>query len=173
MNSRVPLVILTAFVTFLLTSALWIAGGWFLYQRFGEESGDLLVNDPPDFVVRLEHPEPIRVGDTFPLRIAVSNPSEVAIELGSIDVYDSLLEGFELLGTSPQPVDRMAILDFQSFGLDQRLEPGDRFEFELSLQATTVGTWTGDIDACTPEEDFVTEVAALVVLAAEAAGEAP
>ncbi len=156
MKSRVILVLVTAIVTAVLTSALWIAGlavtSW--YFNTGQ----------PQFVVTVDAPAQVKVGDEAVLTMKARNPTDQPIELGSIDVYDSLLDGFQVLSTRPKPDDRAHHVAFETFYFRRTLGPDEEFEATVRLKAVKPGLWSGDVDFCTPEEKFVTAVATIRVI---------
>ena len=92
--NKLKTIAVTGTITFFATSAFWIAGLALLYGYF---------MDPPSFAVTIEAPKEIQKEEIFTVSINVANPSEEKITLGSIDVYDSLLKGFEIIKIEPNP----------------------------------------------------------------------
>jgi hypothetical protein len=151
MKSRLAPVIITAavtaVVTAVLTSIFWLTGAVIAYRHFGK--------DAPAFAVNAEAPQEVALGKTFTLKLRVSNPSDEELELGSIDVYDSLLNGFTVVRVQPKPTDQDHFFDFSTFYFSKSLVPGESFSVSLVLKAEEPGIWTGNVDFCTPEESYV------------------
>jgi hypothetical protein len=148
MKSRATLIIVTAVISVVVTSALWLSGIVLAYRFF--------TDDPPPFAMVIDAPQEATVGETITLNLKVSNPTDERLQLGSVDVYDSLLDGFTLIKLNPEPNERDHTLDFSTFYYSKPLNPGESFAVSLDLKATQPGVWTGDVDFCTPSEEFVT-----------------
>jgi len=155
MKSRTLTIVVTALVTAVVTSAVWVLGIAIAYRYF--------ISEPPPFAVQVDRPGEVKLGETVELRVKVSNPTQADLELGSIDVYDSLLEGFTLVETEPTPTEKSHVLDFSSFYFSRVISPGKTLEVIFRLKAAKAGTWTGDIDCCTPGEKFVTTSVTMLV----------
>jgi len=147
-------VLVTIVVTFFTTSALWIAGLFLLYSHFIQSA---------DFAVSIAAPDEVARGEVFTLSVEVSNPSDQPIVLGSIDIYDSLLDGFEILAINPQPTDTDPGFGFHTAYFSKALRPGEIFKVTYDLKGIKPGLWIGDIDSCTPQEQFVTNSTAIMV----------
>ena len=156
-QSRIGLVFLTAGITAFITSALWIGVGAVAYWYFFDEQ--------PPFVVKIDSPDTATTGERINLIVEVSNPTDENLELGSIDIYDSLIDGFVILTAVPSPDSRDDSLGFTSLYYSRSLAPGASFKANLALEARGVGVWTGDIDCCTPLGKFVTTSHTIVVTA--------
>jgi len=157
--SKANTIIITGVVTFVLTSALWVAGIAGLYWYF--------VASPPSFSVQIETPSEVQLEEEFLMVVTVTNPSDEDAELGSIDIYDSLLDGFEILHVLPEPTDRADYFDFHTAYFNTRLAPGESETYSYTLRAKEEGLWVGDIDCCAPNEKFVTTSKAITVSAAQ------
>jgi len=159
--NKTSLVVLTAFITFICTSILWVGVGvvgyraWLgLDEWFGEEV----------FGIELEAPMAVKMDDVFSLKVKATNITEEFAELGSIDVYDSFLEGFEVLGVSPSSKSESGLFGYRSFYFDGlRMRPGESTTVTFELKAVKPGMWQGDVDCCTPSESFSSEAAAILV----------
>ena len=148
MSKTILAIIITFVVTFIGTSLLWGA-----VILFGMST---LSGSAPDFRVQIDAPDMVQVSETFQVVVSVTNPTDHTVEIGSIDVYHSFLEGFEFVGASPAPADVEDIWDFKTFWFNHTLDPGERRDYALDLRALTPGVWSGDVDVCTPEENFIT-----------------
>lgn len=160
MKSTFSTILLTAIITVILTSAVWIGviSAGFLYYN-----SEYFVGIPADFSVEIESPDQVDVGEEFSLVVNVSNPSEDKLTLGSIDIYDTLLDGFQVLEVSPKPSDRDSIFEFSSFYFSEALQSQESVAITFKLKGSKAGVWSGDIDCCTPFEQFVTTSKTIVV----------
>jgi hypothetical protein len=113
--------------------------------------------------VNVDSPNKAVLREEIQLVIDVSNPTGDDIELGSIDLYNGLLDGFDVTSITPTPLNRENIFNFTSLSYDKTLSPSDNFTVTLTLLPTQVGVWSGDIDCCTPSENFVTSTQTIVV----------
>ena len=155
MKSQAALVIVTVVVTAIVTSLLWVVGVAVVYWQFSASQ--------PPYMVAVEAPEVVEPGATFGLRLQVRNPTDGQLELGSIDIYDSLLDGFRLAAVEPAPTHREHTLNFTSLYYNHTLDPGAAFVVDCQLEAVRGGVWTGDVDFCTPSENFVTSTVTIRV----------
>ena len=153
-------IIITSAITFVATSAIWIAGILFYIVDFTYFAGFM---DSASFSVEVQAPEKVKIEETFNLTVSVSNPSEETITLDSIDIYDSLLDGFEIISIEPEPDDVSRLFDFHTIFLDYELAPGENIIVTYTLKAREPGLWTGDIDCCTPNQQFVTVIKGILV----------
>lgn len=159
--SKTSAVILTAFITVICTSLLWMGVGVVAYKAW--MSTDEWIGEDL-FSVELEAPAMVKVGELVTMQVTATNISEDLQTLNSIDIYDSLLDGFELVRVSPKTNDDTNIFDFRSFYFDDlRLKPGESTTVTFELKAVKPGTWQGDVDCCTPMESFSTAIATIMV----------
>ncbi|MDR1283643.1 MAG: hypothetical protein LBK99_22905 [Opitutaceae bacterium] len=178
--------ILTIVVTFIATSLFWIAGLALcaflvfvpLLKKTGampslfpspEEPPSVVASDSgpsadlPPFQVQIEYPARVAHGETFRLAIRTANPHTSRTTLESIDIYDSLLSGFEIVEVSPAAEAPQKTLDFHSFYFNRPLQPSDSLDVVFTLKAKRKGFHGGDIDVCTPMQDFATLSTGIVV----------
>ena len=152
--NKTKIIVTTSLITFFTTSALWVAGVVLLAYYF---------MDSPNFSVTVESPTEVKREEVFTISIDVNNPSDDSITLGSIDIYDSLLEGFEIIKIEPNPEETDSIFGFHTAYFNHVLNPRESFRSTYTLRAETAGLWIGDIDCCTPSEKFVTTSRAIRV----------
>lgn len=159
--SKISAVLLTAIISVVCTSIVWVGIGALVYKTW--LSDDPLLSAEP-FVVELEAPSTAAVGEVFTMNVTATNTGEKDTTLGSIDIYDTFLDGFEVVGVMPKPERDNAIFDFHSYYFDGiRLQPGESASVSFELKAAKPGKWQGDVDCCTPMENFSTAVAWIVV----------
>jgi len=164
--SKTSAVILTAFITIILTSMAWFAIGVVAYKAWLSE--DSWMGDEP-FIVVLDAPATANMDEVITLKVTATNIGEDTATLGSIDVYDTFLEGFDVVRITPKPKNESGIFGFQSYYFDGFLmEPGESATVSFELKASKAGTWEGDVDCCTPLENFSTAVATITVTDAAA-----
>ncbi|EIP98324.1 hypothetical protein OpiT1DRAFT_02780 [Opitutaceae bacterium TAV1] len=178
---------LTIVVTFIATSLFWLAGialcTFLFLVPLLREAGvmpSLLFSssdDPPSIVasdsgpsadlppfqVQVDYPARVAHGETFRLAIRTANPHTSRTTLESIDIYDSLLSGFEIVEVSPAAEAPQKTLDFHSFYFNRPLPPSDSLDVVFTLKAKRKGFHGGDIDVCTPAQDFATISTGIVV----------
>lgn len=150
-----PLVILTAMISTVVVSALWIACIAVFYFNTSE-------NDPA-FAVKMTVPPQATVGDEILFQVEVTNPTDSALELDSIDFEDSLLEGFKVTSVYPAPTDSFSIIGATSYSFSKTLSAGETFELSFLLEAVKPGIWTGDVDLCDSSQSYITSSATVRV----------
>ncbi len=141
-------VVITTFLTFLITSFVWVGVGTVIYH--------VLTREPPGFEVVIEHPDSVELNEDFLLVVKVKNPMGGSLNLGSVDFYDDLLDGFEVLSVDPKPNSKQKLFGFTSYYFRTARKSSSEFVLTLNLRAKEAGEWAGDIDCCTPLENFVT-----------------
>lgn len=147
--------VIAVVITFVATTILWIGiiiGLYWFY--FG--------NEPP-FRVALNHPTEVALGSEFAVAVTVENSSGEQATLGSIDIYNSLLDGFELISSRPAFVGIDDVLNFHTLWYQAALQPDSPQTFTLTLRATRPGRHGGQLDVCTPTEVCTTVYATIAV----------
>lgn len=137
-----------ALISAAVTSLIWAAGIAIAYFYF--------FGAPPPFQVKVDAPPSASVDDSFEIAIHATNPSADEMVLDSIDIYSSLLEGFDLISVTPTPSSQKKIINFQSFSFSQSVASNDTLTVIVSLKAKKEGYFAGDIDVCTPAQKFTT-----------------
>ena len=147
--------VITVAITFVATTILWIGiiiGLYWFY--YGSE---------PPFRVALSHPTEVTLGSEFGVAVTVENSSDEPATLGSIDIYDSLLNGFELVSSRPAFVGIDDVLNFQTLWYHAELQPDAPLSVTLTFRATQPGRHGGQLDVCTPTEVCTTVYATIAV----------
>jgi len=149
-------ILITAFITMAVTSLVWLGIGgtayWFMYR------------DSPQFGLSVAHPETVLVGEVFTVKVTVKNDGSEDMKLGDLDIYEGLLDGFEIVSVDPKPRTVEKIIGYMSHDFSRSLAPAERFEIRFELRAKGAGLWGGDIDACTPSMNLVTHYTEIEVL---------
>ncbi|RYD24504.1 MAG: hypothetical protein EOP87_25980, partial [Verrucomicrobiaceae bacterium] len=142
------IILITALVTFLVTSMAWLGIGGLGYY--------IMVREEPGFHVTVDHPDTVAVGEEFDLSVLVESRTGKALNLASIDFQDDLLGGFEVVSADPKPGSKTRMFNLTTYYLAPSARSASRYEFKLRLRAKQTGFSSGDIDCCTPLGNFVT-----------------
>ena len=151
-------IIVAVAVTFVATSLLWLGGIVGLYFVF--------YGGAPPFRIALQYPREVTLGDEFDLEIEVENARRKRVSLASIDVFDSFLEGFELIGTVPSYEDHEHVFNFRTLWFQEDLMPEGTVIVRVTLRAAQLGRYGGQLDVCTASELCTTVYAAIDVVEA-------
>jgi len=146
--------VIIALISAAVTSIVWIAGLVLISLYFF---------GPLPFQVRIDAPARVSVDDSFEIVINATNPTPKEMILDSIDIYSSLLEGFDVVSVSPPPSSESKILNFQSFSFSRSVRPNETVKVVVLLKAKKDGYFSGEIDICTPAQKFTTVSTGIVV----------
>ncbi|MGF1452856.1 MAG: hypothetical protein ACFB21_12370 [Opitutales bacterium] len=148
-------------VTSIVTSGVWIIVliavlAMDIGQRVTEQFGNWL-EEP--FVVDVDYPNTVERGNVLELTSTVAPVGSEAEIINSIDLWDTFIDGFEVVSTEPPFIEQVGHYgDFESFFFDPiTAEPGTTETVTFRLRPTAAGTFAGDADVCNPVESF-TEV---------------
>jgi len=147
---------LTVIITAAVTSLLWL--GVLVAAYFY-----LVGTTELPFQVSAQYPTRVKTGEQFAVEIQVANPTADPMTIDSVDVYHSFLSGFKLINISPEPSSSDDVLDFTTYAFSASLESGQTTFIVLTLEALTPGYFAGDIDICTPNQDYTTIQAGIVI----------
>lgn len=153
---RNKLIVITALITMLITSVVWIGLGVTGYF--------LVFSKPPTFEILVDHPDVVELGAEFDVKVTVRNSGSDDVNLANIDVYEGLLDGFEISSITPKPRSTEKIIGYHSYSLFHTLTPGKSQDITFKLKAKEVGYWAGDIDACNTLQNLVTFHAGIEVV---------
>lgn len=116
-----------------------------------------MMSDP--FLLLVEHPDTVAVGEEFDIEIEVINAGDKDLEITTMDLETPFLDGFEIVSVDPNP---QAFAD-SGFGFATwTLEPpltistAENKNITIRLRASTAGVFQGELDVCTPAEAFST-----------------
>lgn len=149
-KSRNLAILLTALVTMVVTSLIWVGLGataWFY-----------MYDAPPKFYVEMEYPDTVAIGEEFDLVFEVLNRDSGSRTLNSIDMHDDFLGGFEVVSMTPSPGSREDLWGYRIFNFDESIKSSNTLTVTMRLRAETVGYWSGDVDFTNPLENYVTRV---------------
>lgn len=153
---RNKIIILTALITMVVTSMIWVGigaiGYWYAYA------------EPPSFELQIDHPETMQLGEVVEVKVSVRNNGANDVELANVDFYDELMNGFEIIDLTPKPSSQEKLWGYHSYNIRKKLAPGDVYDLTLKMRAKEAGLWAGDIDACNMMQNMVTHYTEIEVV---------
>lgn len=162
---RNKLILITALVTMFVTSVAWIGIGATGYW--------LVTRESPPFAVEVGHPDVVVTGETFKLDVKVTNEGADDLKFAELDLYDTFLDGFEVIAVRPKPRTKERVFGIVTYGFSRNLKPAESMAIEVELRAKETGLWTGGIDACTPTQNYVSQYTEIEVVDAPATSGLP
>ena len=125
----------------------------------------LLFRTKPKLSAVLSAPNETSIGSEIYATVTVSNPHTTAVSLGTIDIEDKILSGFQVLSIKPQPLEAISLdfLETHSWTFDTIVQPGDSLNITFTLKPIAEGRFTGEIDICNSNNDFTTLILDIVV----------
>ena len=116
--------------------------------------------DPKAMEVSVDAPATVKRGEECDLTVAVVNRRAEPLTVTTIDVGESYLEGFTVVGTDPAYKSSVGIPidNSRSYTFDADIAAGATNVFTFQLRATRKGRYIGDVDTCEGLR-FVTHVA--------------
>ncbi|RYD20101.1 MAG: hypothetical protein EOP88_16415 [Verrucomicrobiaceae bacterium] len=146
--SRIPTIIITAIITTVVVSALWglaIAVGIYYYQE-----------NSPSFAVKITAPPEAEVGKMTSMQMEVSNPTDQVQTLNTIDIADSLLDGFKVSSVMPPETSSYGGFGSSTYEFSKTIPARGSIKVTFFLEAAKTGVWTGDVDFTNPSLSFIT-----------------
>ena len=139
--------VIAIIATFVGTSLLWVVAIFaFGIYIFGE----------PPFRLSIDYPSQVEVGEVFDIELEVINAKSEPVTLGSVDIHSSLLDGFELVGTTPPYDSESNVFGFHTLWYDQRISGSEGITMDITLKATQSGRHHGQLEVCTTSEKCTT-----------------
>lgn len=133
-----------------------LAGAALIYYVF--------VRELPVLDATLDAPHSVTLDSEFEIVVTATNPHAESVTLDSIDIQQTFLDGFQVVGVTPEPVDTMNVFGMirtWEFGIP--VAPGDSTEIRFEFRAVEEGRFSGDLDVCNPNQDWKTLVPDIVV----------
>lgn len=156
-------VILTAVVTFFITSGLWLIAfiAWQAYQTassFGMAGSGF--GSGSTFSVIHNCPPEVAVGDSIDLVLEITNPGSSDEDLESIDLYYDFRNGFTITKVSESYRAEDMFGDFETLWIEPvvTIPAGTTHTVTITLEGAKPGTWSSDVDVCGAGIDFATVV---------------
>ena len=163
-SQRNKTILITALITMVVTSLVWLGIGAVGYW--------LVASELPEFGLTVDHPNTVHVGEDFTLKVSVKNEGSSDLKLEDLDIYDDLLDGFEVVSVTPKPRSTSSVFGIRTHVFSQNLAPAEIFDIEFELRGKNTGQWGGDIDACTRLQTFVTHYTEIEVMVQPPPGKA-
>ena len=115
----------------------------------------LLVRELPTLDAELSIPSTAVVGEPIEMRVITSNSHSESLTLGSIDIDGAFLAGFQVLGIDPEATGtfHIPVIDQRSWSFDKPVPTDERLVVTFDLRCINAGHFTGNIDACNPNND--------------------
>lgn len=138
-----------------------------LFDEFAFDfEGQQYVDDHVE--LNVTSPANVTEGDAFDIVVTVRNTGADQTTLHSIDLYNSYLDGVEVLSSTPAFDSQGSMLgEYEAFRYDDALPPGAVSVVTLRARARKVGVWVGDLDVCIGSDvTFKTHVMTTTVEAA-------
>ena len=157
-------VIIACVVGVVLIGVLLAVGVWWL-----------LIRELPTLEASISLPPEAALDSSFPMTMTATNTHKVTVTLDSIDIDDSFLSGFQVMEVVPKPVDTMHLpfVNQRSWAFGKEVHPGSAMTVTFRLRAVQEGHFSGDVDVCNPNQDYVTLVADVVVRRTKSGEEHP
>jgi len=119
-------------------------------------------------------PGQVELGETFDMVVEVTNTANEPQEFVDLDIDLTLLEGFRVVSVDPQPSGDETVLGMRTMAMNLDLPPSQPVAVTVSLEATAVGTFAGDVDVCINNQwAYVAHPQHIVVAAPGGANGAP
>jgi hypothetical protein len=147
-------------VIILAFGLLVVLGGYFRYML-----------TQPLLAASLSLPNDVEQGETIPLIVTVENPYKETVTLDSIDIDDALLAGFQVISIDPKPetTQHVPLLKQRTWNYGHKIQPGGSLVVTFQIKAVSPGRFSGDIDVCNPQQNFISLLADVIVNEGKAA----
>ncbi len=103
-----------------------------------------------DLSVYINEPSTVSIGEEFTFSVTISNESDEAKELRSIDIDRSFLEGMVVIGTTTPTTNEYYIeaLDQDIFEFEHMIPAYEDLTLVFTAMAFIPGDYSGDFDIC-------------------------
>lgn len=103
-----------------------------------------------DFSASIDVPGQVSNGESFEMTVTVFNTASESQKLYSLDLADEYMSGVDVVSSDPPYSSSMHVPfdNTESYEYMQPIPPGGSTTVVLTMQATTPGSWSGDIDVC-------------------------
>ncbi len=122
-----------------------------------------LFRELPVLDASLSVPPVAALDSTVTMVITTTNTHTGPLTLDSIDIDDSFLTGFQVVGVHPKPKDTMHYLRRRSWAFGQSVAPGESLVVRFELRAVQEGRFSGNVEVYNPNQDFRTLLADVIV----------
>lgn len=105
--------------------------------------------DPENFLVDIDYPWQVAVGEPFDVVMEMRNTGDTEIEVGDIDLdealSDSFLDGCRVLSSQPSMELDSAVPGIKSFHYNRLIGPGEVQTVTFTVEAIEAGKWGGTV----------------------------
>jgi hypothetical protein len=99
----------------------------------------------PPFVLDIETPHNVALGENFTLRATIKNPTDSPLLLSNIDLLGPLANFLVLQKATPEPKEYGSDDDAWFLSYSKSLPAGETMAIELEVKPIKEGIWTGDL----------------------------
>lgn len=123
----------------------------------------LLFREMPMLSATLSLPVEVAVNETVTMTVTASNPHDRTVTLDSIDIDLTFLEGLQVIKITPEPTDTMTVFGQRCWFFEVDVDAGGSQDVQFEFRALQPGRFTGDVDVCNPNQDFITLLGDIVI----------
>lgn len=137
------LLVISLSLAVLCGAAGWAAG--FIAGTVADLDYDYI--DLEDVSMTVESPESVSTGEAFAIVVTVTNDSDIAHTISTIDFYDSYLEYITIESASPAWTERVQEDDYVTLAFPQTIQPGASLTIKFNAVARDKpGTTADDLE---------------------------
>lgn len=100
----------------------------------------------PALGMRVECPEKVKVGDSFEIKIVIRNAAKTTLEVGTLSIDDSFLQGMKVTSIDPRPYSQIEERWYVEYKFWQKIEAGKTNQYTFHVKASEPGIFKGDVD---------------------------
>ncbi|NLX60454.1 MAG: hypothetical protein GXY74_15365 [Phycisphaerae bacterium] len=129
-------------------------------------SAGLTSERQPLLEAAIDVPQSVRVGEDIRVIVRMTNSHAEPVTLDSVDVDNGLLRGFQVIRVEPRPEATFSLppeLDQRSWAFHTPVAAGGQMTVTFHLRPLAAGHYSGNIDVCNPNQDYVGMFADIVV----------
>lgn len=101
---------------------------------------------PENVDISVDAPDSVKVGETFTIKVTVTDRSGQARRIHDLDLQETLLQGASITGITPKPATTTSIFGYASHTMNLSVPASGSATVTFSLSATAPGSYSGDID---------------------------
>jgi hypothetical protein len=101
---------------------------------------------PESVDISVDAPNSVRVGETFTIKVTVTDRSGQARRIRDLDIEQDLLQGASITGITPKPATTTSIFGYASHTMNLSVPASGSTTVTFTLTATAPGSYSGDID---------------------------
>lgn len=101
---------------------------------------------PENVDITIDAPDSVKVGETFTIKVTVTDRSGQARRIHDLDIEQGLIEGASITSIAPRPATTTSIFGYASHTMNLAVPANGFTTVTFTLTATAPGTYSGDID---------------------------